>query len=312
MSKFVVCGITQLETIVKVPKIPVEYAKFTASKDYIYTAAGGDAFNISLALTSLGDEVDFMSVVGKGQNLGIFNPPDRTITLSTDHILPILKETPMEVMFFDGERREQKFEDLKDIRDAQYDISLVEKAIPESDMVFLSNVNYCRPFIKIALDNNKPLAVRIHSFHREKEKYNEDYLKAASILYFSDSNIEDDPYDFVNEMAEKYDPMIILIGQGAGGVLLYDKEKDIKIHYDPVKAGTVLNAAGAGNALFACFLHYYQKNGDSKEAIHKALMFTANKIGYIGTSNGFMTEDQLEQWERLIFDPRDTRRFRTM
>jgi ribokinase len=39
--------------------------------------------------------------------------------------------------------------------------------------------------------------------------------------------------------------------------------------------------------------------------MHKALLFTANKIGYMGTSNGFMTEEQLEQWESLIFDPND-------
>ena len=71
MSKMIVCGITQIETIVKVPKVPIQYQWFTSVKDSIFTAAGGDAFNISLAMIWLGDDVDFMTVVGKGQDLGI-------------------------------------------------------------------------------------------------------------------------------------------------------------------------------------------------------------------------------------------------
>ena len=143
------------------------------------------------------------------------------------------------------------------------------------------------------------------SFSREKEVYNEDFLKAAEILYFSDGTRTEDPYEFIKEMAQKYGTQIILLGQSSEGVILYDRRRDINVHYDPVSAGQVVNTAGAGNAQFACFLHYYLKNGDSKEAMHKALLFTANKIGYMGTSNGFMTEEQLEQWESLIFDPND-------
>ena len=305
MSKMVVCGITQIETIVKVPKVPIQYQWFTSVKDSIFTAAGGDAFNISLAMSWLGDDVDFMTVVGKGQDLGIFNPPDRSVTLSTEYVLPVMNQTPMQVMFFDKERLEQRFEDLKDIREAQYDLSLVEKVVPHSDMVFLSNVNFARPFIRIAQASRKPLAVKIHSFSREKEIYNEDFLKAAEILYFSEGTKDEDPFDFIKEMAHKYGTQIILLGQGSEGIILYDRRRDITVHYDPVRAGQVVNTAGAGNALFACFLHYYLKNGDSKEAMHKALIFTANKIGFMGTSNGFMTEEQLEQWEKLIFDPGD-------
>ncbi len=305
MSRIVVCGITQIETIVKVPKIPIQYEAFTPSKDSIYTAAGGDAFNISLAMSWLGDDIDFMTVVGKGQDLGMFNPPDRNVTLSTEYVLPIMNETPMQVTFFDQERLEQKFEDLKDIREAQYDLSLVEKVVPNSDMVFLSNVNFARPFIRIAQASRKPLAVKIHSYSREKEVYNEDFLRAAEILYFSGGARAEDPYAFIKEMAQKYGTQIILLGQSSEGVILYDRRRDICVHYDPVRAGQVVNTAGAGNAQFACFLHYYLKNGDSKEAMHKALIFTANKIGYMGTSNGFMTEEQLEQWEGLIFDSGD-------
>ncbi|MBO6214367.1 MAG: carbohydrate kinase family protein [Lachnospiraceae bacterium] len=304
MSRFIVAGITQLETIVKVKGIPVKFEPYSGERDTIYISAGGDAFNESLALKWLGDDVEFMTVVGENQDLSIFNPSDREVTLPTDYVLPIIKETPMEVLLYDTRRKKQRFEDLKDIREARFDMMLVEPLIPACDMMILSNVNFCRPFIAGALDNQKKLAVKIHSFNREKEIYNEDFLKNANILYFNDNSIDEEPFGFVKEMAEKYDPEIIILGQGAQGVIIYDKVKDFTVHYDAVRAGNIVNTAGAGNALFACFLHYYLKTGDSKAAIHKALLFAANKIGYMGTSNGFMTEEQLEQWDQLIWNPR--------
>ena len=306
MSKFIVAGITQLETIVKVDKIPLEYKNFNPLSNCIHTAAGGDAFNICLALKWLGDDIRYMSVVGRDQGMGIFNPPDREVTLDTNYVLPLMSETPMQVMFFDNERNEQVFEDLKDIRDVGYEMSLVDPIIDDVDMVVLSNANFCRPIMQLACEHDKKLAVKIHSFSRAKLKFNADFLSAANIVFFSDLE-DEDPYEFVQEMADKYDIDTIILGQGAGGLLLHDNTKDMTMHYDPIRTGRVVNNAGAGNALFACFLHYYQKGYSVVDAIHKALLFASNKIGYMGTSNGFMTESQLEQWDKLIWDPTGSR-----
>ncbi|MBP5151929.1 MAG: carbohydrate kinase family protein [Lachnospiraceae bacterium] len=306
MGKFIIAGITQLETIVKVDKIPIDYKSFTALNGAIHTAAGGDAFNISLAMNWLGDDITFMTVVGRDQSMGIFNPPDREVTLDTKFVLPLMNETPMEVMFFDEQRKEQAFEDLKDIRDVGYEMSLVDSIIDTAEMVFVSNANFCRPIMQLAGEHNKKLAVKIHSFCREKEKYNADFLSAANIVFFSDVTNED-PFEFAQGMAKKYDIDLIIIGQGADGLVLHDNVRNMTVHYDPIRTGKVMNTAGAGNALFACFLHYCMKGMDATDAIHKALLFTSNKIGYMGTSNGFMTESQLEQWDNLIWDPRGTK-----
>ena len=61
MSRFVVAGIIQIETIVKVEKIPVVFSPVTSAPDTIFTSAGGDAFNESLAFRWLGDDVDLLS-----------------------------------------------------------------------------------------------------------------------------------------------------------------------------------------------------------------------------------------------------------
>ena len=301
MSKFVVAGITQIETIVKVEKIPIEYRLVTAVPDSIHMAAGGDAYNESLALTWLGNDVKFCSIVGKNFDMGLINPPDRQITLETDYMLKIMDTTPIEVLLYDQTRRQQKFEDIKNLRDVGYDMDVAAPLIGDCDMVVLANANFCRPFVTLAKEKNKSIAVNIRNFRREKEQFNTDFLGNADILYFSDDALEEDPFEFVKSIADTYGTKIIVLGQGAEGLILYDREADIIAHYNTVKTNEVINTAGAGNALFSCFLHFYLKDGDSVAAIKNALLFASYKIGYMGTSNGFMTPEQVEQWRNLIW-----------
>ncbi|MBO6112916.1 MAG: carbohydrate kinase family protein [Lachnospiraceae bacterium] len=301
MSKFVVAGIIQIETIVKVDHIPIQYSPVTSVPDTIFTSAGGDAFNESLAFSWLGDKVELLSVVGRNQDMSIFNPNDREVTLNTDYILPIIDNTPTQVVLYDKDRKEQIFEDIKGLREAEYRMSMVPPMVAACDMVVLSNANFCRPFIQSAKEFDKKIAVNIHTYLPEKEKYNVDFLENASILYFSDDTIKGDPFDFVRGIADKYNTDIIILGQGSKGLILFDRHKDINVHYDTVKTNEVVNTTGAGNALFACFLHYYQETGDSQLAIKNAMLFASYKIGYMGTSNGFMTVEQLEQWGNLIW-----------
>lgn len=301
MSKFVCAGITQVETIVKVDKIPVRYSHVTAESNMIHTAAGGDAYNESLALKWLGNDVTFFSVVGKHFNDYYFNPEGREVTLDTSHVLRTLEHSPEAVLFYDKERRQQIFEDIKELRNIQFDMTEALPFIKGCDMVVLANANFCRPFVKAAQDADKKIAVNIRTFRREKEKYNADYLGAANVLYFSDDNLNEDPYDFVKSIADAYGNEIIILGQGAEGLIIYDRNKDMIAHYNTVKTLEVVNTAGAGNALLSCFLHYWMKDGDSVAAIKNALLFASYKIGYLGTSNGFMTPEQVEQWRNLIW-----------
>ena len=301
MGKFLVAGVTQIETIVRVDRIPVSYSPLTSVTDSIFTAVGGDAYNESLALKWLGDDVTFMSIVGRNQDLSIINPPDRKITLSTEYIIPQMRETPTEVVLYDKLRKQQIFEDIKDLRENVYDMSMVTPIAEACDMMVLANANFCRPFAKIAAQLKKPIAVNIRSYNPEKEKYNTDFLEPAKVLYFSDDTLAEDPYEFIDRMSATYGTEVIILGQGSGGLILFDKTKNLRVHYKTVKTNEVVNTIGAGNALFACFLPYYLETGDSVNAIKNALLFASYKIGYMGTSNGFMTTDQLDQWRNLIW-----------
>lgn len=302
MSRFMVAGFVQLETIVKVDALPIPYFQFQSIPDMINTNIGGCGYNESMALKWLGNEVDFMSMIGKDlKDSDLFKKLTlNDEQLSFEYVLPRLDAMPSSVILYNNGKK-QIFEDVKDIRTVPYDYELFERQIQDKDMVLISSCNFCRPVIELAKKYNKPLAVNVRSMRKERMIQKEDFLKAADILYISDDELDKDPYECINECREKYNQKIIIIGIGSKGVILYTREDNSILEYKPVKTNEIVNTVGAGNAMFSAFLHYYVKTGDAKEAIKNALLFASYKIGFIGTSNGFMTEEQIEQWRRLIW-----------
>lgn len=301
MSKFLVAGFFQMETIVKVDSIPIQHAHIISKSDSIHTNVGGDAYNESLALKWLGNSVDFMTMIGKYELSDSINWHDNEVKLYVDYVLPKLSATPTAVIFCDDKGEQQIFEDTKDIGKVAYDTAIFKDRVERADMVVVSNCNFCRPLLDIAKDAGKKIAVNIHDFREEKFGRNNEFLQAADIIYLSDDHLDCDNYEFVKEIVEKFQPEVVILGEGKKGVLLYSKNEEIFANYKSVKTNEIVNTIGAGNALFSCFLHYYNQTGKAVPAIKNALLFASYKIGFMGTSNGFMTEEQIAQWSSLIW-----------
>lgn len=302
MGKFMVAGFVQMETIVKVEELPVPYKQFESIPDLVNSGIGGAGFNEAMALKWLGNEVDFMSMVARSMSRRQIEAYLKTcdVNLKTDYVLPMLDGMPTSVILY-SKGKKQTFEDVKDIRHVEYDYDLLESRIQDKDMILMSNCNFCRPIIGLAKKYHKPIAVNVRSMRAEKIANKEDFLAAADVLYISDDDLESEHYDCIKECKEKYDPEIVIMGIGDKGVILYTKEDNSVIEYRPVKTNEIVNTIGAGNALFSSFMHYYVKTKNAKEAIKNALLFASYKIGFVGTSNGFMTEEQIEQWKKLIW-----------
>lgn len=302
MSKFMVAGFVQLETIVTVDELPLPYREFESIPDSVNSGIGGAGFNEAMALRWLGDDVDFMSMIARSMSRRQVQAQLKMadVELNTDYVLPTLDGMPTAVILY-AKGKKQTFEDVKDIRNVPYDEEIFESQIQDKDMVLISNCNFCRPVLKLAKKYNKPLALNVRSMRAEKIANKEDFLEAADIVYISDDDIDGDPYDCINECRRKYNTEIIIMGLGSRGVILYTREDNSVLEYNSVKTHEIVNTVGVGNAIFSAFLHYYVKTGDAKDAIKNALLFSSYKMSFVGTSNGFMTEEQIEQWRKLIW-----------
>ena len=152
--------------------------------------------------------------------------------------------------------------------------------------------------MKILKDNGKILATDVHVLNDINDKYNNDYIQYSDILFLSNENIHGRENDFMKQLIQKYNHKIIVITMGGKGLLIYIKEKGEIKYFPAIKTREVVNTIGAGDALFSCFIHYYNKTRDAYYSIKLATIFASYKIGENGGSNGFISEEQLEELNR--------------
>ena len=79
-----------------------------------------------------------------------------------------------------------------------------------------------------------------------------------------------------------------MIGMGSEGALLALKKDNAMERIPIVHTRPLVNSIGAGDALFAAFLHFYAKTGDPYISLRKAQVFTSYKIGATSASDGFL------------------------
>lgn len=301
MGQFLVAGIINVETTVKVPSIPVEYMPALDNYFEIDSGVSGNGFNVAKALAVLGDDVTIVSMIGEDYRADVINSWLESEGFHGDYILTSLKATPKSVVLYDNDGKRQIFYDLKDSIHALYDMDMYLKAVQPVDLVMLGNTNFCKPFLKITKDVGKKIATSVHAVSDIYDIHNSDFMKYADILFLSDDNLSESPYDFVKRIAAEYDNEIIILGRGGKGAMLYVKDDQFIGKFPAVKTREIINTVGAGDALLSAFLHFYLKTGNPYVSIKSAILFSSYKIGTAGSSNGFLTEEQLEQYYSIIW-----------
>ena len=295
MSKIVVAGLVNVETTVKIDSFPIKYTPINFPFFGIQSQASGVGLNIGKALTTLGDDVKLLSLIGKDSAGVIVKNSLRESEIDTSYIIEILSATSQSVVLYDEVGKRQIYCDLKEIQDCSYEEDVFRKIIEDSSIVCLCNINFSRNLLKIAKDNNKIIATDVQVLKDIYDSYNADYMKYANILFLSNENINEPVEDFVQDIIKEYDNDIIVVGLGSIGALLYVKKDNYMKRFPAVETREVINTIGAGDSLFSSFIHYYSKDGDPYESIKKAIVFASYKIGVASAADGFLTEEELEK-----------------
>jgi len=169
----------------------------------------------------------------------------------------------------------------------------LEKVINQIDVAVICNINFSRDFLKVLKDSGKIIATDVHVLNDINDVYNNDYIKYSDILFLSNENIIGNENDMIVQLSEKYNHEVIVITMGENGLLIYVREKREVKRFNAVKTREVVNTIGAGDALFSCFIHFYNKTRDPYYSIQLAALFASYKIGENGGSKGFLTEEDL-------------------
>ncbi len=293
MVNFLVSGLINIETTLKVDQFPLEYFPVTYPFHGIQSTISGVGFNLAKALTILGNHVHLLSLIGTDFYEAIIRKECSEIKINDQYLLAVLPQTTQSVILYDKNGRRQIHTDLKDIQEQQYPMECFEQAAMGCDLCILCNINFNRHLLEMAASLNKMIATDVHAIQNLEDPYNRDFMAAADILFLSHENLTIPPQAFIQSIWDRYQNQIIVIGLGERGAMLGLIETQWILQIPALQIRPILNTVGAGDALFSAFLSSYQSTNDPILSLQKAILFASHKIGSNGAAQGFIDEPAL-------------------
>jgi sugar/nucleoside kinase (ribokinase family) len=295
MARIAVAGLINVETTVRVDGFPVEYRPQNFPFFGLRTAVSGVGYNIAAALTTLGNEAVILSLIGNDLNGTMVKNVLADECIGREHLLTTMPETPQSVILYDASGRREIFTDLKDIQERAYPIERFAQLAATSDLCVLCNINFARGLLPVARRLGKPIATDVHTIANIDDDFNRDFMAAADILFCSDERLPEPPESWVQSISRRYDPAIQVVGLGAAGALLAERGRPPQL-VPAVTTRPVVNTIGAGDSLFAAFLHgWLQTGGDALLALRLATIFASWKVGGNGGADGFLMGEELQR-----------------
>lgn len=298
--KIMVSGLINIESSCPISQFPIEYFPIDYPFHKIASGISGVGYNLIRNFMKLEDDVTFVSMVGNDLWGEVIRQQLEKQGFCTDYVYPILSSTPQSIILYDTTGKREIYCDLKDYQEITVDISKLEKQIEEADLVVACNSNFNRPICEIAKQKGKQIATDVHVFSDPEDEYNRDFLKASDIVFLSDEGVRTSPEELMKEIYQLYHNKIIVMGCGSKGALLFEAATEKFTMLPAVTTRPIVSTSGAGDALFSTFLHFYKKGDSPIESLRKATYVASYKIGEKISSEGFLSEDELEKIMRRI------------
>lgn len=302
MARFLVSGLINLETTLQVDRFPVDYTPVHYAFDRIASTISGVGFNVALALHTLGHEVRLLSLVGRDAAGALARRAMEEAGLSTAHILDSLPATPQSVIHYDAHGQRRIDVDLKDIQEHAYPLDRFEQARAGCDCAVLCNINFSRPLLAGARAAGLPVATDVHALSSLEDPYNRDFMAAADVLFMSGDLIPAPADEWALRTQARFGSDVVVVARGAGGALLC-RPGPILDHVPAIAPPRIVSTIGAGDALFAAFLHGWIGDGDPLRALRAAVVFASHKIGHASAARGFLDAGALREAVRRVYAP---------
>jgi ribokinase len=294
MTRILVAGHINIETTLRVDAFPIPYRPANYPFFGIGTTVSGVGYNVSKALTVLGNQVDFHSLIGSDSAGLLVREALAAIPLDDSGVLAQLPQSCQSVILYDSNGRRQIYTDLKDVQEQRYPETLFAQALVQADGCVLCNINYARPMLDAARAAGKPIATDVHALADLEDAYNADFMQAADVLFMSHERLPEPPDVWARAVMARYDPQVLVIGMGAEGALLAERATGVQTHLPAAALRPVVSTIGAGDALFACFVDGYWRGMAARTALARAMRFAAWKIGVASASEGYLSRGELD------------------
>ena len=294
MAIITVVGNANIETTIPIGAFPLHYAPSRFVPFGLTSTISAVGYNVMRALSTLGNQVRFASILGDDPNGHRIAAQVAQLQGDTSYLVYGAKETAQSTVLYDDTGRRMVVSDLKDILECVYPPTHFQRAIVESDLVILTNIAYSKPLLSIARMQQKMIATDVHTILHPFDVYNRPFFEHATILFISGELLELPVDACATAIFEHYPAEIVVISLGADGAYLAVRNPSVRRHIPAVVTRPVVQTGGAGDALFAAFLHGYGRSRNPIRALQAAVIFASYKIGSAGSGEGFLTDTELE------------------
>jgi acarbose 7IV-phosphotransferase len=276
-SKIAVAGVTSLYMSVGVESFPVEYAS-GAKPAWMRAGVTGSAGHIAQVLRKLGDDVNLCTLAGcDPAGLAIRAELDTHGLLGSGVIDAGVSSLGVVLVAPDGRRMGLPY--LATVSVIDYPVDVFRQQADGADLAVLTNAAFVRPLVQHAARLGVPVAVDVHLISDVEDGYNRPWLEVADIIFCSHERLPRGPAAWIAEIFARYPGCgVVGIGSGPDGCMLGLRDGTL-IRAGAVAPRGIASTAGAGDALFASFLHGWLATGNPVEALEAAALHTGWKIG---------------------------------
>ncbi len=291
MPKVVVAGVTSLYVPVGVGEFPITYRP-TDRPRWMRAGAAGAGLHIARVLKVLGDDTRLCTVVGRdAAGAAIRRDLSRYGLAGPGTIDTAESSLGVVVVAPDGRRMGLPYLSPTERTDYPYDVLAAEAQ--GADLLVLTNAKFVRPLVEPARRLGVPIAVDVHLIADLEGEYNLPWLAAARIVFCSHERLPCSPYAWPARVFGRFPRCQVAgVGMGERGALVGLRDGRL-VEVRPVVPGDVVNTSGAGDALFATFLHGWLRTGDAAHALQLGVVHAGWKIGHRLPASAALTAPEL-------------------
>ncbi|OHV21478.1 sugar kinase [Parafrankia soli] len=281
MAAVVVAGVVNVQQTIPVEGFPVHYSPVRYAHSPLRLGVAGVGGNVARGLAALGDEV----------RLATFLADDDAGCLARDTLAReglagpgVLRAdaTAQSAVLVDPDGRRQITTDLKGLPTARYPAPVFRGLLDGAQLASISTIGFARDLLPVATAADVPIAVDLQATTGLDDTYAADWVAHASIVFCSAENLTVAPADFAGQVLAGGRARIVVVGLGARGCLLAVAGRAPRTVVARAPFG-VVDTTGAGDALFAGFLHTWLRSGDPDQAVVTAVLAAGWAVGFPGT-----------------------------
>lgn len=276
-SRIAVVGVSSLYLTMPVERFPIPY-EAKRKPPWMHVGVGGVGAHVARILRCLGDEVSLCTVVGEDAAGAAIRRELRRHGLDGPGVVTG-PGSSLGVVLVDPDGRRAGHPYLAPVDTVAYPATAYAETLATADLAVVTNTAFARPLLSRARDLQVPIAVDVHLIGDLEDPYDRPWLEAADILFCSHESLPCPPDRWIARVFARYPGCeIVAVGCGSEGCVLGTRDGWL-LRAEAVTPRGVVNTNGAGDSLFASFLHAWLAEGNAADALAQAVVYAGWKIG---------------------------------